>query len=72
MAKIEPEMTIEEIVEEYPQLIKPMQEMGIQCMICGEPVWGTLKERIEEKGMQDRMTEIILELNALIDGNKAK
>ncbi len=67
MAKIEADMTIEEIVEEFPQLIKPMQEMGIQCMVCGEPVWGTLKERIVEKGMEDQMDEIILKLNALVE-----
>ena len=67
MAKIEADMTIEEIVEEYPELIKPMQEMGIQCMVCGEPVWGTLKERIVEKGMQNKMTEIITQLNSLLD-----
>ncbi|MHB2155974.1 DUF1858 domain-containing protein [Calditrichota bacterium GD2] len=67
MAKIEADMTIEEIVEEYPELIKPMQEMGIQCMVCGEPVWGTLKERIVEKGMQNKMTEIIAQLNSLLD-----
>ncbi|MHB2148695.1 DUF1858 domain-containing protein [Calditrichota bacterium LG25] len=67
MAKIEADMTIEEIVEEYPELIKPMQEMGIQCMVCGEPVWGTLKDRIVEKGMQNKMTEIIAQLNSLLD-----
>ncbi|APF18600.1 DUF1858 domain-containing protein [Caldithrix abyssi] len=67
MAKIEADMTIEEIVEEYPELIKPMQEMGIQCMVCGEPVWGTLKDRIVEKGMQNKMTEIITQLNSLLD-----
>ncbi|HHE54355.1 MAG TPA: DUF1858 domain-containing protein [Caldithrix abyssi] len=67
MAKIEADMTIEEIVEDFPELIKPMQEMGIQCMVCGEPVWGTLKERIVEKGMEDQMDEIILKLNALVE-----
>jgi len=67
MAKIDKDMTIEEIVEEHPQLIKPMQEMGIQCMVCGEPVWGTLEEKIKEKGMADKMTEIIVQLNSLID-----
>ncbi len=67
MASINPDMTIEEIVEDYPELIKPMQEMGIQCMVCGEPVWGTLKERIIEKGMEEQMDEIINKLNALLN-----
>ena len=67
MAKIDKDTTIEEIVEEHPELVRPMQEMGIQCMVCGEPVWGTLKERIVEKGMEDQMDEIILKLNALVE-----
>ncbi len=59
-------MEIEDIVEKYPETIGPMQEMGVQCMVCGEPVWGTLGERIEEKGLSneeeilDRLNEIVV------------
>ncbi len=67
MTKIDKDTTIEEIVEEHPELVRPMQEMGIQCMVCGEPVWGTLEEKLKEKGMADKMTEIIVKLNSLAD-----
>lgn len=67
MEKIEKDTTIEEIVEEHPELVRPMQEMGIQCMVCGEPVWGTLEEKIKEKGMAIKMTEIIVQLNSLAE-----
>ncbi len=67
MAKIEKDTTIEEIVEEHPELVRPMQEMGIQCMVCGEPVWGTLEEKLKEKGMANKMTEIIVKLNTLAE-----
>jgi len=57
-------MEIEEIVEKYPQTIAPMQEMGVQCMVCGEPVWGTLEEKVQEKGLEN-MDEIITRLNEI-------
>ncbi len=65
MAKFEyitEKMEIEEIIEKYPETIGPMQEMGIQCMLCGEPVWGTLDEKMREKGL-DNMDEILTRLN---------
>ena len=55
-------MEIEDIVEKYPETIGPMQEMGVQCMVCGEPVWGTLGERISEKGLKNE-EEIMERLN---------
>ena len=57
-------MEIEEIVEKYPQTIAPMQEMGVQCMVCGEPVWGTLEEKVKEKGLEN-MDEILTRLNRI-------
>ncbi len=57
-------MEIEDIVEKYPETIGPMQEMGVQCMVCGEPVWGTLGERISEKGLRNE-EEIIERLNQI-------
>ena len=58
-------MEIEDIVEKYPETIGPMQEMGVQCMVCGEPVWGTLGERIEEKGLPNE-EEILNRLNDIV------
>ena len=59
------EMLIEEIVEKYPETICPMQEMGVQCILCGEPVWGTLEEKVRDKGLQN-LDEIIEKLNQVI------
>ncbi|MGD9898855.1 MAG: DUF1858 domain-containing protein [Calditrichaceae bacterium] len=55
------EMTIEEIVERYPETISPMQKLGVKCIVCGEPVWGTLEENVLEKGLN--LEEIIFKLN---------
>ncbi|HID39703.1 MAG TPA: DUF1858 domain-containing protein [Calditrichaeota bacterium] len=63
--KITANMLIEDIVEQFPETIRPMQEMGVQCMVCGEPVWGTLEEKVKEKGM-DNLEEIVQRLNDVV------
>lgn len=65
------DMEIEEIVEKYPETIGPMQEMGVQCMVCGEPVWGTLEEKVNEKGLTN-MDEILTRLNRIAEEAEKK
>ena len=63
--KITADMQIEDIIEEFPQTVAPMQDMGVQCMLCGEPVWGALKEKVEQKNLN--LEKIIKELNKIIE-----
>ncbi len=35
---------IEDIVNDYPELIGPLKDYGIACIMCGEPAWGTLED----------------------------
>jgi len=55
MAK--PEITktilIEELVNHYPFSVRYLMEKGIRCIMCGEPIWGTLEEAAQEKGFSD-------------------
>ena len=50
---IEKSILIEDLVEKYPELVGPLKDEGIVCLACGEPVWGTLAEQAEEKGLTD-------------------
>ena len=61
---------IEDLVNEYPEVVSPLAEMGIVCIACGEPVWGTLIELINSKGF-DNSDEIIDNLNKIISNNNA-
>ena len=56
---------IEDLVNEYPEVVSPLAEMGIVCIACGEPVWGTLNDLIISKGL-DSSEEIIKKLNKII------
>ena len=56
---------IEDLVNDYPEVVSPLAEMGIVCIACGEPVWGTLNELINSKGL-DNSVEIIEKLKNII------
>lgn len=62
---------IEDMVREYPAVISPLAEYGLVCIACGEPVWGTLKELVDRKGLNN-LDEIIGQLNSIIKDKSDK
>lgn len=65
------ETTIEELVEKVPGAIKYLMEQGIRCIICGEPIWGTLQEAAKEKGFDDTAIErFAIDLNKIAMENE--
>ncbi len=65
---IDGKIYIEDLVNEHPEVITPLADMGIICIACGEPVWGTLEELISQKGL-DNSEEILVKINNLIVDN---
>ncbi|MGC9365073.1 MAG: DUF1858 domain-containing protein [Fidelibacterota bacterium] len=61
---------IEDIVNDYPELIRPLREYGIVCIACGEPVWGTLGELAKSKNISD-IDKIIAKMNQIITKGKS-
>jgi len=68
---INKEMTIEQLVDKYPQTIGPLKEMGVNCVVCGEPVWGTIEENVNSKGLSD-LEGILSRLNNVVTENGEK
>ena len=69
MAKqlITKEMWVEEILEKYPTAQEFLSKKNIVCVMCGEPVWGSLKELMQDKDFSDEEIDtIIKELNKFI------
>ena len=56
---------VEDLVQDYPEVIGPLSEMEIICIACGEPVWGTLEELVIKKGLSN-LDEIMTKLNKII------
>lgn len=56
---------IEDLVTQYPQAVTFLMQQGIVCVQCGEPVWGSLAEAAERKGITN-IKEIVKELNRFL------
>ena len=62
---------IEDLVNDHPEVISPLAELDIICIACGEPVWGTLEELVNKKGLNN-LEEILDQINRIIDNNNEK
>ena len=63
---INKEMLIEDLVQEYPQLVGPLKREGIVCTACGEALWGTLEAQAKQKGITN-IDEIIDRMRKLLN-----
>ncbi|MCK4583923.1 DUF1858 domain-containing protein [candidate division WOR-3 bacterium] len=55
------ETTIEEILEKFPDTVKVFMDLGVPCLVCGEPLWGTVEEAA--KKYKTDLNELIDRLN---------
>ncbi len=63
---ISAEMLIEDLVAQHPRSVRYLMQKGIRCIVCGDPIWGTLGSAAREKGFTDEEIAIIVdELNEL-------
>jgi hypothetical protein len=66
--EITKDTTIEELIEEVPASVRYLMEKGIRCIVCGEPIWGTLEEAAEEKGFgEEEINGFVKDLQYLAD-----
>ena len=66
--EITKEILIETLVEEYPFSVRFMMDKGIRCIMCGEPIWGTLEEACEEKNFsKEDIAKVVEELKSLAE-----
>lgn len=61
MENITKETTIEEILEKFPDTVNIFMNYGIPCLVCGEPLWGTVEEAA--KKYKTDLNELIDRLN---------
>lgn len=64
MDEIIKETVIKELLEAYPELIKFLTKQGIECIVHGEPIWGTIEEVTKKLNWrEEEIDELIKELN---------
>ncbi len=56
-------MYVEDIVESYPEVVKVLTRLGVICIQCGAPVWGTLAEAVEIAGLN--VEDVLAEVNQM-------
>lgn len=66
--EITKDTSIEDLIEQVPEAVSFLREKGIVCIICGEPVWGTLYELAKDKGFNDSEIDELVEGIARIKG----
>lgn len=59
-------ITVEDLITRYPDSVHYLMQKGIRCLICGEPMWGTLEEAAKEKCFSDE------EINVFVHEMKSK
>lgn len=63
------DIQIEDLVEQVPESVAFLRQKGIVCVVCGEPVWGSLSEMAKQKGFSDEsIDQVVTELNQLLLG----
>ena len=65
MHKINLETPIEDLATAHPEAVGFLIRRGVRCIRCGEPVWGTLGELLEETGIENP-DALVIELNAYL------
>jgi hypothetical protein len=51
--KITLDILIEDLVQKFPEAVGFLTRKGIRCIRCGEPLWCTLKELLEEENISN-------------------
>jgi len=63
------DIEIEDLVNQYPEVVGLLMQKGIVCIQCGTPIWGTLKEAAERKGVTD-VEGLVMALNDKLKKDK--
>ncbi len=66
-------ITVEDLITHYPDSVHFLMKNGIRCLICGEPIWGTLEEAAKEKGFSDEEIRLfVAELKKMYSDNSSR
>ncbi len=70
MLPITKDIQIEDLIVRLPHSVSYLREKGIICVVCGEPVWGSLNDLATQKELsEDKIGQIVKELNLMLKTN---
>lgn len=59
--EISENILIADLIAAFPSTVSFLSEHNLHCIICGEPVWGTLKELAIDKDFSPKQIEGLVE-----------
>ncbi len=63
--KVNADSRVEDTVRNYPETIDVFMDFGINPIVCGEPIWGTIIEEVEKANID--IDILLKELNDIIE-----
>lgn len=63
-------MTVEEVLELSANTVKVFMEYKIPCLVCGEPLWGTIEETAQKYNVD--LDSLLGGLNETIENTKKR
>jgi hybrid cluster-associated redox disulfide protein len=66
--KISKETLIEDLVKDHPTTVKVFTRHKLPCIVCGEPLWGTVGENAERYGAD--LEALLSDLRAEAEASK--
>ncbi len=59
---------VEDVVARYPASVKVFMNHRFPCVVCGEPVWGTIAENAGRNNLSDsELQDLLDDLNRLVN-----
>lgn len=53
-------LPVAELIEAYPPAVAFLAERNLFCIVCGEPVWGSIKEFARDHQLDDAGIELLV------------
>ena len=64
---IDKTILIEELVEGVPGIVAYLIDRGLPCIVCGQPIWGTLEEMARDKGRSEEdIDQLVNDINTTL------
>ncbi len=60
MDRIDRMMSVEDLITAYPGSVRYLIHHNVPCLVCGEPIWGTVEEAMRGAGKTDEEINVLL------------
>ncbi len=62
---------VEDVVAKYPKTVRVFMAHSFPCLVCGEPVWGTIGENADRNALKPEQQEKLIQaLNEAVDAEE--